>query len=140
MNIPDPVQPQSAFRYIGVRARYEIHKHMAAAERRWCLDGVVKGDHAAIVCNECRVIVRTVPVADLGKALDEMELGLELSIAVCPDCRRVSLFPGFSQMFAFRCQSCGRGVDLTAEENQVCRDDSSALVQPDEREDLESAG
>ena len=42
-----------------------------------CLNGIVHGDHADIVCNECGAVVRTVPAGDLERTLDEMELTLE---------------------------------------------------------------
>jgi len=40
-----------------------------------CLKGILrKNQQAAIVCNECGAVVRTVPSAELQKTLDEMEL------------------------------------------------------------------
>ena len=77
-----------------------------------CLNGVIRADEADIVCNECRVLMRTVPVTDLPKTFDEMELSLDVASALCPHCRSVNLFPGFREMLAFTCTSCGKGVDL----------------------------
>jgi hypothetical protein len=51
-----------------------------------CLFGVVQGDLAVIVCNECRVVVRTFAPADLQRTLDEMELEGDVASAVCPYC------------------------------------------------------
>jgi hypothetical protein len=48
------------------------------------LNGVVRGDQADIVCNECGLVVRTVPAADLQKTLDEMELTLDMCSEMCP--------------------------------------------------------
>jgi hypothetical protein len=77
-----------------------------------CLMAVVRGEEADIVCNECRAVVRTVPSGDLSKTLTEMELALELTTTLCPNCRSVNLFPGFSKIHVFTCSSCGRAVDL----------------------------
>jgi hypothetical protein len=77
-----------------------------------CLVGIVTGYLGHIICNECGVIVRTVPVSDLQKTLDEMELALDVAGVICPHCQPVNLFPGFTQMAAFTCQSCGRGVSV----------------------------
>ena len=35
-----------------------------------CLNGIIRGDHADIVCNECDTVVHTVPTADLQKTFD----------------------------------------------------------------------
>src|SRR5262249_41916451 len=43
-----------------------------------CLCGTIREQQADIVCNECRTVVRTVPVADLQRTLDEMELTLDV--------------------------------------------------------------
>jgi hypothetical protein len=51
-----------------------------------CLNGIVRGDEADIVCNECDFVVRTVPKAELRQMLTEMELALDVSSAVCPQC------------------------------------------------------
>lgn len=75
-----------------------------------CLDGIVRGDHAEIVCNECGSIVRTVPKDQLRKTLSEMELKLDVATAECPNCGVVNLFPGLSEVYAFICRGCGQGV------------------------------
>lgn len=49
-----------------------------------CLCGIVRGDQADIKCNECDVVVRTVPAADLQKTIDEMELTLDMCSEMCP--------------------------------------------------------
>jgi hypothetical protein len=77
------------------------------------LNGVVHGDHADIVCNECGAVVRTVPAAELLRTLTEMELTLDVAGEICPHCRKVNLFPGFSRMLAFTCSECGRAVDVS---------------------------
>ena len=39
-----------------------------------CLNGVINGDWADIVCDECDAVIRTVSAADLQNTFDEMEL------------------------------------------------------------------
>ncbi len=78
-----------------------------------CLNGIICGDQADIVCNECEAIVRTVPVADLQQTFDEMELTLEMDSAMCPHCGAVNLFPGFSRILAFTCKECGEVARLS---------------------------
>ena len=78
-----------------------------------CLNGIVRGEQAAIVCNECGALIRTVPTADLQQTLTDMELTLDLASAICPHCGAVNLFPGFSRIVAFSCRECGEGVELS---------------------------
>ncbi len=75
-----------------------------------CLNGVIRGDQADIVCNECGTVLRTVPAANVGQTLTELELTLEVASEVCPHCGSVNLFPGFSKMLAFSCRQCGKAV------------------------------
>lgn len=75
-----------------------------------CLNGIIRGDVADIECNECGVVVRTVSAADLARTLDEMEASLDVASAMCPHCGAVNLFPGFSEISAYVCRECGRGV------------------------------
>jgi hypothetical protein len=77
-----------------------------------CLVGfVIDQERATIDCDECAAVVRTVPTLDLQKAIDEMELGLVFATPVCPFCKSVNLFSGFTEMFAFRCQECHTAVN-----------------------------
>ena len=71
------------------------------------LYGVLTGEVANIVCNECGLIVRTVLAADLRRTMDEMECRLDVASEMCPHCGTVNLFPGFSKMLVFRCTNCG---------------------------------
>jgi hypothetical protein len=65
------------------------HSDFGDADCCGCLFGVAQGDLAEIVCNECRVVVRTVPASHLQRTLDEMELEGEVASAVCPHCMRL---------------------------------------------------
>jgi hypothetical protein len=37
------------------------------------LSGIIQGDKADIVCNECGKVVQSVPAPELGQALDEIQ-------------------------------------------------------------------
>jgi predicted RNA-binding Zn-ribbon protein involved in translation (DUF1610 family) len=69
-------------------------------------------NQADLTCNECGFVLRTVPIADLRRVQDEMQLSLDVASEKCPHCGAVNLFPGFSRMFAFVCRECGEGVAL----------------------------
>ena len=77
-----------------------------------CLNGIIRGDVADIVCNECEAVVRTVPPAELQRTLDEMELTLDVASAQCPHCGTTHLASGFSELIAFVCEQCGETVRL----------------------------
>jgi hypothetical protein len=74
-----------------------------------CLFPIGHGDHADITCNECDVVVRTVPVAEAQQVLVAMA-SAEFCSETCPSCGAQNVFPGFSAMEAFTCRCCGRGV------------------------------
>jgi transcription initiation factor TFIIIB Brf1 subunit/transcription initiation factor TFIIB len=78
-----------------------------------CLNGIVRGEQADIVCNECEAVIRTVPASDLQRTFDEMELTLDVASERCPDCGAVHLAPGFSKLMAFVCDKCGEVVTLS---------------------------
>ena len=59
-----------------------------------CLNGVIRGDQADIVCNECGTVLRTVPVANVGRTLTELELKLEVASEMCPHCGSGESVPG----------------------------------------------
>jgi hypothetical protein len=46
-----------------------------------------------ITCNECGLILKTVPTSDLTRTLDEMQLALAVGSETCPHCRSVICFP-----------------------------------------------
>jgi len=86
------------------------HSDFGDAEGCGLLLPFERGDFADIICNECGAIVQTVEAPDLRRALDEMQLKLDVASERYPFCRSVNLLPGFSQMLAFTCRSCGRAV------------------------------
>ena len=86
------------------------HSDFGDPECCGCLNGVIRGDQADIVCNECGTVLRTVPAANVGQTLTELEITLEVASEMCPHCGSVNLFPGFSKMLAFTCRQCGKAV------------------------------
>lgn len=92
----------------GVTATFIPHADFGDAECCGCLQGVVTGNRADIECNDCGVVVRSVPANELTRTLAEMEASLDIATAICPHCRAVNLFPGFAEMVAFTCRECGR--------------------------------
>jgi hypothetical protein len=88
------------------------HSEFGDSDCCGCLNGIICGEQAAIVCNECDAVIRTVPTGDLEQTLTAMELTLDVASEVCPHCGSVNLFPGFSRMLAFNCRQCGKAVLL----------------------------
>jgi transcription initiation factor TFIIIB Brf1 subunit/transcription initiation factor TFIIB len=86
------------------------HSCFGAKDCCGCLNTVIRGDQAEIVCNECGVVIQTVSAAELDRAITKLELALNVATAMCPYCGSVNLFPGFSEIKAFVCRECGEGV------------------------------
>jgi hypothetical protein len=89
------------------------HSSFGAPDCCGCLNGIIRGDQANIVCNECDSVVRTVRSADLRQTLTEMELTLDMCTELCLHCGSVNVLPGFSKVMAFTCRECGEVVSLT---------------------------
>jgi hypothetical protein len=87
------------------------HADFGAPDCCGCLNGIIRGRHANIECNECGAVVRAVMPADLQRTLDEMELSLAMCTEMCPHCGKLNVFPGFSGMMVYACQRCGRAVE-----------------------------
>jgi RNase P subunit RPR2 len=77
------------------------------------LTGIVRGEQAEVVCNECNTVLRTVAATELRHALNEMELAVELSSAVCAHCGAVHFRAGLSDLRAFTCLHCGQITKLS---------------------------
>lgn len=69
-----------------------------------CLFEIV-GEQTQFICNECGAVVSKDEVA-------RIVLRMESCDAKCPHCGRISRIDGFSQVSAFRCRHCGKGVSL----------------------------
>jgi hypothetical protein len=74
----------------------------------------VQGDVAEIGCTECGAVVRTVPVGDLQRTYDEIELSLDsIATEICPFCGKVNVFPGWvvdDGLYVPRLPECGPDV------------------------------
>ena len=94
------------------------HADFGAEDCCGCLWPVISGNRADITCNECGVVVRSVPTAELQHTNDEMELSLgSCATEMCPHCKHVNLFPGWQNMMAYTCAKCGKGIRLSDDPN-----------------------
>jgi ribosomal protein S27AE len=87
------------------------HSSFGAPRCCGCLDGIVRGDQGEIVCTECNAVIRSVASTELRQTLTEMELSLELSRPICPNCGAVKVAL-FSDLLAFTCEQCGSVTKL----------------------------
>lgn len=94
----------------GVGGTVLPHVDFGAPDCWGCLNAVLRGDQADIACNECGAVVRTVPVGAVQQTLTEMELTLDVCTEMCPHCRKVSLFSGYSKMDVYTCPECSKTV------------------------------
>jgi hypothetical protein len=75
-----------------------------------CLYVRIDGAQAAIICNECGPMIRTVPVVDVEAVMLEMAQTDVICSARCTHCGALNTFPGMSSIGAFICSECGEGV------------------------------
>jgi hypothetical protein len=101
----------------GVIATVLPHSSFGSPDCDGCLNGIVRGDQADIICNGCYAIVRKVSASELERTFTEMELSLDFASAVCPHCGAIHLAPGFSELMAFLCDNCGELVKLSDDPN-----------------------
>jgi transposase-like protein len=66
---------------------------------------IVAGDQPEYRCNECGAVI---PPEDVHRVVMEMPSAKE----TCPHCGTVNQIEGFSEVFAFVCRHCGRGVNI----------------------------
>jgi hypothetical protein len=71
---------------------------------------VERGEAADLVCNECGVVIATVPAAEVEQTLPRMATEGGYCSAISPHCGELDTFPGFSSMEAYTCRHCGLGV------------------------------
>jgi hypothetical protein len=70
-----------------------------------------RGELTDLVCNDCGVIIATVPTSEDNRRLAEMATKSFCS-ETCPYCGKLNIFPGFEAMLAYRCRFCGGGVKV----------------------------
>jgi hypothetical protein len=58
-----------------------------------CLMAQVRGAEADIVCNECGVVIRTMPVPEVESAMAALAATSAICSARCAHCRAVNTFP-----------------------------------------------
>jgi hypothetical protein len=63
------------------------HSSFGAPDCCGCLNGIIRGDQADTMCNECDFIIRTVASTELRQTLTEMELTLDMCTELCPPLR-----------------------------------------------------
>jgi len=71
---------------------------------------VAHGEQTDLVCNECAVVIATVPAAEAAPTLLRMALSGGVSSETCPHCGELNTFAGFTSMEAYTCRHCGIGV------------------------------
>jgi hypothetical protein len=71
-----------------------------------CIVAEIEGETVKLVCNECEAVVGMENLSILTQLL-----GLECAKAMCPYCGMANTFPGFTEMIAYTCKHCGRGVE-----------------------------
>jgi hypothetical protein len=86
------------------------HAERGDSECRGIVMATERGKLADLTCNECGVVVRTVPRVNAKQELLRMAVGLGVCTERCPHCRKVNEFVGFSVMKAYKCVECGEGV------------------------------
>ena len=97
----------------GVSLPIVPHEEVADVECCGCLIVRLCGDHADISCNECGMVIRTVPAAEAAAAMNTLMIEVASSAmctALCPHCGILNWFPGVSAIEAFICSECGEGV------------------------------
>ena len=89
------------------------HDQVADVECCGCLIVRVCGDRADITCNECGMVIRTVPATEAAGAMNTLMIEVVSSAmctAFCPYCGTLDWFPGVSALEAFVCSECGEAV------------------------------
>jgi RNase P subunit RPR2 len=73
---------------------------------------ILRDDEADLLCNECGVIVRTVPTAEAEKELSRMLADRGSTTVTCRHCGAIQTRSGFDTLLAFTCQECGLGNEV----------------------------
>ena len=63
-----------------------------------------------LMCNECGVIISTVPAAEAEATLLRMAMAEGICSEICPHCGETNVLLGFTAVEAFTCRFCGSGV------------------------------
>jgi hypothetical protein len=68
------------------------------------------GRKQPLFANDCGAVIQVLPDADHAQAALVEMASSEICTAICPHCGDLNVFPGFSVIDAFVCQSCEQGV------------------------------
>ncbi len=80
-----------------------------------CLCEVVEDDGSRFFGNECSTEVF---IQDVHRIILEMES----TAATCPHCDHINQIHGFSEIYAFTCRHCGRGISPASLEGLAWHD------------------
>lgn len=69
------------------------HAAIGLSQCRGFLYGRVTGQNALIACNDCAIILRIVPAADLQPVLDDIKMELDLARAISRYRQTIDLLP-----------------------------------------------
>lgn len=83
------------------------HAAIGSSQCRGLLYGRVTGLNALIACNDCAVIVRIVPAADLQRVLDDIKLKLDVDWALSRYSQATDLLSPLVEPTNLRCPECG---------------------------------
>jgi hypothetical protein len=88
------------------------HEYFGNPDCCGLLSGIIRGDQAEIFCTECNALTRSIRTTELRQTLTDMQLSLDVSTAIYPNCGAVNVAPGFSNLLAFTCERCGAVTKL----------------------------
>jgi hypothetical protein len=89
------------------------HSAVGDADCCGCIFPLVREDHADLMCNEYEAILRSVPKAEIDRALDDLAAKAangQICSHTCPICGTLNAFPGFSAIFAYVYSARGEGI------------------------------
>jgi hypothetical protein len=95
--------------------------HSAYGDPECCgiIVAVEIGERADLECNECGVVIKSVPANVAESTLIGMSTASAFCAEICPACGELNTFPGFDSMLAFTCRHCGIGVNVAPEEAEL---------------------
>ena len=89
------------------------HEDVADVDCCGCLFVRVRGDDADITCNECGIVILTIPAQEAAAVMDALMMETasgSICSARCPHWGALNTFLGLYAVDAFICSECGEGV------------------------------
>ncbi len=90
------------------------HAAIGLSQCRGLLYSRVTGQNALIACNDCAIIVRIVPAADLQRVLVDMKLQLDLDWAISRYGQAIDSLPPIVEPMTSGCPECGERTGAAA--------------------------